>query len=175
MDQLPPDPFLDPVRRRHPDVDVVVLPPEAPQPPDAPGDPDQEAAAAGLPALAGAVDEATAGLWPGLAGEAPPPAQVGFGTDPGTVVVRARCRARVLDEPGVPVVLARLRETLEQQGWEPRRAEGEVARFTGRRAGLRLRASYAAESGALLVEVVSDPVRVGRERASALAGAGEAA
>ena len=68
-----------------------------------------------------------------------------------------------------PGLLARLRELLEQQGWHPRRAEGEVARITGGRDGLRVRASYAAGSGAFLVEVASAPLR-GRRRAGGRPG-----
>ena len=166
---LAADPFWATVRRRHPDVDLALLPPEPPPAgPRADSSPDDEAAAL-VAATRAAVDEAARSLWPPLVGGAPPRAAVAFGTAEGTVVVRVRASARHLADPGP---LARLRELLEQQGWHPRRAEGEVARITGGRDGLRVRASYAAASGAFLVEVASAPLAVGRERAAALAGSG---
>jgi hypothetical protein len=162
---LAADPFWAPVRRRHPDVDLALLPPESPPAPPPAGD---EADALVVSART-AVDEAAGALWPPLVGGAPPRAAVAFGTGEGTVVVRVRASARHVADPGL---LGRLRELLEQQGWRPRRAEGEVARITGGRDGLRVRASYAAGSGAFLVEVASAPLAVGVERAAALAGSG---
>src|SRR5689334_18958562 len=91
------DPFFARVRRRHPDLDLVLLPPETPGAPETP-----EAAGAGRPATAepGAeealandranVEEAARRL--GLA----EPAVIARGRRPGTV--RARVRA-VRDEP----------------------------------------------------------------------------
>ena len=167
---LTADPFWAPVRRRHPDVDLALLPPEAPPPGPTADDPGAAAdVIAAVAAARAAVDDAVGALWPPLVGGAPPRSAVAFGTTEGTVVVRVRASARHVADPGL---LARLRELLEQQGWRPRRAEGEVARITGGRDGLRVRASYAAGSGAFLVEVASAPLAVGAERAAALAGSG---
>ena len=166
---LAADPFWAPVRRRHPDVDLALLPPVAP-PPRPPADTGATAGPdAALAAAQATVDEAAGVLWPPLVGGAPPRSAVAFGTSEGTVVVRVRASARHVADPGL---LGRLRELLEQQGWHPRRAEGEVARITGGRDGLRVRASYAAGSGTFLVEVASAPLAVGVERAAALAGSG---
>jgi hypothetical protein len=164
---LAADPFWATVRRRHPDVDLALLPP-GPPPAGPSAEPPADDEALALVATARAtVDRAAGSLWPPLVGGAPPRATVAFGTAEGTVVVRVRASARHVADPGL---LARLRELLEQQGWHPRGAEGEVARITGGRDGLRVRASYAAASGAFLVEVASAPLDVGRERAAALAG-----
>ncbi|MFC5179280.1 hypothetical protein [Nocardioides taihuensis] len=166
---LAADPFWASVRRRHPDVDLVLLPPEPP-PAGPPTDPRGDDEAAALVATArAAVEEAARTLRLPLVAGAPPRAVVAFGTVEGTVVVRVRASARHVADPGL---LARLREQLEQRGWHPRRAEGEVARIAAGSDGLRIRASYAAASGAFLVEVASAPLAVGRERAAALAGGG---
>jgi hypothetical protein len=154
----PLDDFFAPVRRRHPDVDLVVLPPEPPPPPRAVAA-DDAAERAGE--RVGAVTEL---VWSAsrLEGEAPG-TRFAYGPDAGTVVARSRVSVRV---DGCP--LDGLRTRLEREGWRPRRIEGPLARLTGNRGDVRVRASYAAETGALVLEVSSEPLLVGVLRAREL-------
>lgn len=149
------DPFFAPLRRRHPDVDLVLLPPErSPQ-----VDP------VGVGVVAAATDRAArvAGRLGQVAGLGDATgSRLGFGPDPGTVVATARLAAgSAADE----TVLDRLARAGAADGWEVRRRTGAVASLVGRHAGLRLRATYAAATRALLVEVASTPLTVGTARA----------
>lgn len=151
----PLPPFWAAVRRRHPDVDLVVLPDEQPVPEPAVDD----------AAVHAAVERVTATVRD-LADDAPDtPAAVAYGPTEGTVVARARVSA---GRPDGHEVLGALRRRLEADGWEVRRLEGEVLRLVGRRDGLQVRASYAGATGGLLLEVASDPLPVGKDRARGL-------
>lgn len=148
----PPDAFFAPVRRRHPDVDIVVLPPAARAIAAAPVTAHQVAAT--LDRVAGTAER----IWSPTLG-AVASARLAFGPAYGTVVASARCGATT---PDGFAALAALRGVLEADGWQVRRLAGEVERLTGERDDLRVQASYAVAAGALLVEVRSQPMTVGR-------------
>lgn len=161
MELTPPTaplpPFWAAVRRRHPDVDLVVLPDEQPAVEPAVDD----------TVVHTAVDRVTAAVRD-LAGdqEAPDdPAAIAYGPAEGTVVARARVSA---GRPDGHEALRALRSRLEADGWEVRRLEGDVVRLVARRDELHVRASYAEPNGAFLLEVVSDPLPVGKDRARGL-------
>lgn len=154
----PLDPFFEPVRRRHRDVDIVVLPPQREAPA---GEPLEEAQ---VVATLDRVDGAAARFRDPALGPARA-ARMGFGPDDGTVVASARAAATTTERSGV---LAELREALEADGWRVRQLPGEVERVSGVREDLRVQASYADSTGALLVEVRSSPMYVGRARAREL-------
>ncbi len=156
-------PFLTPVRRRHPDVDVVVLPPPAPPPgdPDPVGEADVDEQRARVTRLA-------ARWWRSVEPAAGPPEQrVRFGPAPGTVVASARHRARV--ETGA-VLLAGIAAAVQRDGGHVRRTRTGMDRVAGELDGVRVRASYAEQTGAVLLEVESEPMFVGRRRARELVG-----
>lgn len=152
----PLPPFWATVRRRHPDVDLVLLPDQGPVPPGDEVD-DQ--------AVASAVDRVNA-LVDALGAEPPAEARIGFGPDLGTVVPRVRLASNRDD--GV-AALDRLGDQLEELGWSVHRAEGGVARLVAHRDDLRVRASYAEQSGTFLLDVTAEPLPVGAERARELA------
>lgn len=159
------DPFFDAVRRRHPDVDLVVLPPD-----DAtePADPVDDATVARVVQL---VAEAAADLWSAVApgSGATPTTRVGFAdreTD-----VRAVARVAETTRDGY-ALLVRLRHELEQRGWfvqrPPSRQGSELERLVAELDGGHLVASYAEGSGAVLLELSSSALPVGVERAREL-------
>ena len=156
----PLDAFFTPVRRRHPDVDIVVLPPPEPASSGDPVDGAQvDAALDRVHDTASRVSEAALGH------TTVPAATWAFGQDEGTVV--ASVRAGTTTDHGFSL-LAELRELLERDGWRIRRPPGEVERLVGARGDVRVQASYAETTGALLLEVRSDPIQVGRSRARVL-------
>lgn len=156
----PLDAFFAPVRRRHPDVDLVVLPAESSAPSTEPLP--EERVDATLERVA-----VTAGrVWAAAAeGTATPPARLVFGPDEGTVVASGRSSSTTPDGLGA---LVALRGALEGEGWKVRRLEGAVERISGVQGDLRVQASYAERTGALLLEVRSEPMYVGRTRAREL-------
>jgi hypothetical protein len=156
-----PDPFLSAVRRRHPDVDIVARTPESPSAPRD-GRVDDAAVAATVDRLQRQATE----LWSHILEEADgPTVELTFGQLPGTVVARSRHAASVPDRPGV---LDELHDALEGEGWEFRRPWGAVERLVGRLDGVELRATYAAETGALLVVLTSVSLVVGADHAREL-------
>ena len=156
----PLDAFFAPVRRRHPDVDIVVLPtPE-------PGPPMERLHEAQVGATLDLVSATAERVWTAAAGATtPPPARWRFGPDEGTVVASARSSVTTPDGFGA---LVALRGALEGEGWRVRRLAGAVERLSGVRGDLRVQASYAEDAGALLLELRSEPVFVGRARAREL-------
>jgi hypothetical protein len=156
----PLDAFFAPVRRRHPDVDIVVLPTT---------DPARSGESLGEAEVLAALDRVAGTLqWVSDAGfptAATPPARLGFGPDEGTVVASARSSVTTPDGFGALVVL---RGALEGEGWRLRRPRGAVERLSGVLGALRVHASYAESSGALLLEVSSEPMFVGPARAREL-------
>lgn len=158
------DPFFGAVRRRHRDVDIVVLPP-VPLP------------ASAVPLVPVGDDEVAATLirvatlarqlWAGVARESTdtPVGRFAYGTGPGTVRGTARLATRRDD--GFHVLVA-LRHELETHGWEVTRLAGAVERMVGRLDDLTVSASYAEGSDALLLEVSSESLPVGEARAREL-------
>ena len=156
-----PDPFLAAVRRRHPDVDLVAQPPD-PASASTDGRVDDAAVHAAVERLQQQATE----LWSHVAEHgAGPTVGLTFGALPGTVVARSRHAATVPDRPGI---LDELHNALQGEGWEFRRPWGEVERLVGRLDGVELRATYAVETGALLVVLTSGPLTVGADHAREL-------
>ncbi len=166
----PADPFFTTLQRRHPDVDLVLLPPEPPM------DPDVAITAPEARLLAGAAVATIAGvvaeLWPGPPSEAAPVTRMRYGVSESEV----RAAARVVLRPANPVdgvdALEQLVERLLVGGWQPRLVTGEVARLTARRDGVDLRATVAPATGVLVATVGSDPVVVGVGQARELVRGG---
>lgn len=155
----PLDAFFGAVRRRHPDVDIVVLPPE-------PAPPVQQADEAGLAAVLARTADTANAAWAACGqptGTSTP--RWRFGPDAGTVLASARADAETTE--GHEALVA-LRRAIENDGWRVRRLEGGVERLSGSRGDITVQASYAEGSGALLLEVSSTPVFVGRARAREL-------
>ncbi|MCW2812945.1 MAG: hypothetical protein JWN84_400 [Nocardioides sp.] len=149
------------LHRRHPDVDLVLLPPE-PAPVEAP-----EAGPDEVAAVLTAVTTTAGRIWSAVAHDSTVAPQVrwSYAADPG----RVRAVARVVEpQPDGFHVLVALRHELEQHGWAVARPPGAVERLTGHLDELTLTASYAEQTGVLLVTVSSDPVVVGAGRATAL-------
>lgn len=157
---VPPDAFFAPVRRRHPDLDIVVLP--TPGPPRAEEPVDDAQLAATLDRVTGAVGRMSAAVLPGAQ---PPTARWSFGPAEGTVTAAARCAVRTADGSGA---LGTLCGVLSNEGWRIHRVPGALERITGVRDDLRVQASCAQGTGALLVEVRSEPRSVGKARARRL-------
>jgi hypothetical protein len=164
MQLEPPDAplgaFFAPVRRRHPDVDIVVLPAAEPAPPAEPLDEAQ--AAATLDQVATTAELAWDAMGRATAAST---ARWRYGTDDGTAVATARSSATTPDGLGA---LVALRGALQAGGWRVRRLPGAVERLSGVRGALRVQASYAEDTGALLLEVSSRSMPVGRIRAREL-------
>jgi hypothetical protein len=155
------DPFFAAVRRRHPDVDIVVLPADD-EPDAAPLSPAEVAAALHrVTMLAGA-------LWstamPGATEQ--PDARFRFGASPASARAVATVSARRADGFAV---LVQLRHELERLGWAVARPQGAgIERLTGVFDDMELTASYAEVSTALLLTISSGSLPVGAERAAAL-------
>jgi hypothetical protein len=156
----PLDAFFTPVRRRHPDVDIVLGPAPEPAPPAQPVD--EAHLAATLDRVTGVARRLSTVVVPT---EQPPSAQWGFGPAEGTVTACARSATTTRDGFGA---LVALRGVLEAGGWRVRRLPGTVERLSGARDGLGLRASYAEGTGVLLLEVRSEPSHVGKAQARSL-------
>jgi hypothetical protein len=158
-----PDPFFEAVRRRHPDVDIVLLPPDAPS-------------AEPVGAL---VDDATVGeetarltrlaasLWRVAAEsrEGTPEATLSPGLLPGTVQPRIRV---VRHDPDGLTVLVRLKDELVDRGWRVDRIPGPVERVVAEGEEASVTASYAPGFDTFIVELVSPALHVGAERARTL-------
>jgi hypothetical protein len=153
--ELPP--FWAAVRRRHPDVDIVVLPDER----EPAGEPAGAVELATALELTGAV---AARAWAAVATEAPGPPGAGFafGPDEAHVVARARVSAQADPSP-----LPALTAALQAEGWEVRELPGAARRLVARHDDAELVASYA-DSGVLVLTVSSAPLLVGVDRAREL-------
>lgn len=157
MASLPPDPALaDPmlheVRRRHPDVDIVLLPPSAPL--DEPS-----ATAAQCHARMQHADRVLATLSERLDHE--PTARVDYWWSQAHPEVRRWVTAASYGQPGdggaVPL-LRRLANILVHLGWEPRPAADGSPRVRGVAGPFELVAE--AQGDAVSVTITSDPLHV---------------
>ena len=152
----PLPPFFAAVRRRHPDIGIVLLPPELPadEPIDQPATEKQ---------LANAFDLTTGTAtraWAEAVGDGQlPESRFAFGPDEDTVTVRARVSARL---DGSPLVL--LAAALAPSGWEVGQRPGDVSQLVAHRATMQLVASYAVASGAFVLTASSTPRTVGVDR-----------
>jgi len=158
-----PDPFFEAVRRRHPDVDIVLLPPDEPL-----------AVPAGPPADAAAVDAALAratalagSLWRVVpeTPEATPGASVAAGPAVGTVQPRVRL---VKHDADGHAMLVRLKDELVDRGWRVDRIPGPVERVVAAGEGASVSASYAPDPGTFILDLTTRPLLVGPERARML-------
>ncbi len=154
------DPFFAAVRRRHPDVDLVVLPPDAPD--EEPVETVDDATVARAADLVGGfADE----LWRAIAPltRVKPQSRLRYGDRESDVQAVARVVDRRSDGYAV---LVRLRHELELRGWAVQRPAGALERLSASLDGGRLVASYAEETGVVMLELCSAglPVGVGRAR-----------
>ena len=164
----PLPPFFAAVRRRHPDVDIVLLPPESPAGPPGPRDAEGARAPASEDQLANAYDLTTGTatrIWAEVVGDGQvPETRVRFGADQASVTVRARLSTR-LDESRLDALAA----ALEAGGWEVGRRRDVGGQLFARRRSTQLVASYAEATGTFVVTVTSPSLLVGVERARELA------
>jgi len=164
-DEHPDEPFFRELRRRHPEIDLVLLPPERPAP--AAGTGSEEMAGEELIRVANQARQ----LWRAIAadGTEGPEARYRFGSDASSVRPFATLTTRRDD--GYEVLI-RLRHQLESDGWEVRRPAGTVERLSGELAGLEVAASYAEALGVLVFTMSGRSVTVGQPRARELTAAG---
>jgi hypothetical protein len=153
---LPPQ--LAGLRRRHEDVDIVVLPPDGPPSGGPVADEQVQAAAAKVDGLASQVWTDATDV------RVEPVTRVGYGPEPGTVVAKSRILVRV---PGGEHVVHELARVLGDDGWRVGRAP-DGPRLVARRDDVFARVSYADVSGAVLVDLACDPMLVGTDRARRL-------
>ncbi len=157
------DPFFREVRRRHPDVDIVLLPPS-----------DGERTAADAPvvddaAVAAArtrVAETAQWLWSVAApgSDEAPRERLGFAAHEGWL----RSGARVAEHrDDGSAALQRLDDALRDRGADVRREPGALPRLHAVLGDLTVTASAAA-TGAVLLAVESAPLHVGEHRAPEL-------
>ncbi len=154
------DPFFDAVRRRHPDVDIVVLPPVPAATVPASTVPEEPVGDDEVAATLIRVATLARQLWASAARESTevPEARFAYGTGP--AAVRGTARLATRHDDGFHVLVA-LRHELETHGWEVTRPPGAVERMVGHLDDLTVSASYAARTGALLFEVSSESLPVG--------------
>lgn len=159
----PLPPFFAAVRRRHPDVDIVLLPPD-----QRAAEPTGQPEPATELQLANAFDLATGTatkVWAAAVGDGQvPDTRFAFGDDPASVTARARLAGPIDGSPLVP-----LAATLTQDGWELAYRAGDISQLVGRRATMHLSATYAAASGSFVVTATSASLPVGADRARELA------
>ena len=149
------------LHRRHPDVDLVILPP-SPPPADVP-QADDDVVAAAFSDVARATRQVWATVVPD--GTAQPRTRWSYAADPGRVQPVGRVVERRAD--GFHLLVG-LRHELEGNGWAVTRPAGAVERLTGRLDDLTLTASYAEATDVLLLTVSHEPLVVGPQRAVAL-------
>lgn len=155
--QLLADPFWSVVARRHPELEIVLVPG------DEPGlaTPIVEADAAYVAAIVAAID----GQRPvdGWDGAEAPRAEIMPGPSPDTVEVRLKYSQR--DAAGLETLAA-----MAQHADHAQRRDGEVATLTAAFDLLRLRATWARETEILVVRLTSPALRVGKDLAARLLG-----
>lgn len=158
-----PDPFFEVVRRRHPDVDIVLLPPDEPS--AMPVGPQADDAA-----VHEALSRATAlaaSLWR-VVPESPeeaPQATVTPGPVQGTVQPRVRV---VRNGAEGHAMLVRLKDELVDRGWRVDRIPGPVERVVATGEEASVAASYAPDPGTFILDLTTPPLLVGPERARLL-------
>ncbi|GAA4733122.1 hypothetical protein GCM10023350_15740 [Nocardioides endophyticus] len=155
----PLPPFFAAVRRRHPDVDIVLLPGERPE--------SEHAEQATEQQLANAFDLTTGTAtraWAEAVGDGQlPESRFAFGPDEDSVTARARVSARLDGSPLLPLAAA-----LAQTGWDIGQRPGAVSQLFAHRATMQLVASYAAANGTFVLTASSTPLLVGVDRAREL-------
>lgn len=161
-----PDPFFDVVRRRHPDVDIVLLPPE---PPPLPVTADAVATDRTVERARDRCQGLAAALWQVLVEdpEQPPTADLVPGVATGWVKPRVQ---EVRHGTGGRLVLVRLEDELRARGWRVDRVPGPIERVLAGEGEAAVAASYAGATGTFLFELTGPEVYVGSGRARALVG-----
>ena len=164
----PPDPLFAALRRRHPDVDLVLLPPEPPAPAhrDPRGDPaelDARLAEVGL--AQERLRAATATSVPDLTPVAP--VAPAFGDSESQVRAVVRLRGTGEDDPGL---VERVATALRDGGWAVRVAGGatEVGRVLAVLDDVELTLTHARAARVVLAVLVGPSLAVGVEQARRL-------
>ena len=153
-------PFWAAVRRRRPDVGLVLLADQAPPPDATTAEPD-------LTAAADRVAGHATGSWAIATGaDEPLVPRLAHGPAEHTVVARVRVSARLGACP-----LDDLESALRDGGWRTSRPRAGLDLLVASRPGTDLRASYA-DTGVLSLSVQSTPQPVGITRARDLVRAG---
>ena len=157
--------FFRELRRRHPEIDLVLVPP--PRPPAAAEIDADETAAGELIRVATQARQLWSAIAPGATEE--PEARYRFGGD--SASVRPVSTLTTRRDDGYEV-LVRLRHELESHGWDVQRPDGTVERLTGVLDALDVSASYAEGLGVLVFSMSGPSVTVGAERARDLTASG---
>lgn len=166
MRLLPPDvpvtaPLFAEVRRRQPDVDLVLLPPLERDP----GPPPRELTDEDAVALRARLADEAVRLWP-TAGAAPT-TRLRYGSVEAAVRAEARLAGRPDDTESVVASLrARLADSAPDPAPDPAPDAGGADRVTGR-------VTCARTSGLVVLTLTSPEVVVGRPRARAVVRAGD--
>lgn len=159
------DPFFEPLRRRHPDVDLVLLPPvAATAPPARHAAPEPAAEATVAEAWAG-IRSAAAALAAWLPGAEP---EVGWHSGGAVGTVRPTAVASATLDDGADVV-DRLADAVAAAGWTATR---RPHRLVARSGDLTLTVTFAPSTRLLLARVTGRVLHVGPVRAAALVGEG---
>lgn len=168
------DPFWSVVRRRDPDLNVVVLPPAGPRPKDS-GRPPQDA-----PAFAERCAASARDLWCRLLrlddDADAPPARARWIPGPTRDSVRheATLTAEDVEPDAIPELMRRTADVLEHEGWHVLVPHTGMPRVTAGHDGelgrVELLLVYVPERRCLALRVDSDGLPVGRDRAGALVG-----
>ncbi len=162
-----PDPFWSVVRRRHPDVDIVLLPADAPAVPrDQPARP-----VADVEAAATETDEVARGWWRALVDdEVPAPAGRWLPGSAREVVRREAALAREgLDPVATTTRVQEAAEALSRDGWHVLApADGMPRVMASRPSGEEVLLLLVPATGRLLLRLRTGPLDVGRPRAHAL-------
>ena len=168
------DPLLDTVHRRHPDVDIVVLPPETAAPVAVTAEPATPVGADAARSARTATAAEAARLWASML-ELDPEVAAGTvrprlapGRVPGVVVPTALATATTSPAETDLSALSALGAALD--GWDVRRRPGPVESLHATRAGAAVRATYAPSTGVVVLEVTGPALRVGDDVAHLLVG-----
>ncbi|ALX05382.1 hypothetical protein [Aeromicrobium erythreum] len=149
------EPFWDVVRRRHPDVDVVLLPPaEATAPPGSDRDPVSVETAQ---ELAARLDQEFASVWELLLGGPPEPSPVRWTSSPVPGTARPVRSQRSRDERGEDLV-GTSRAVLTDLGWTTSEPQAGLPLLVAERDDRDLRLTV--HDGAVLLEVHGPAVPV---------------
>lgn len=169
-EHLDDDPFWSVVRRRHPDLDIVVLPP-APAAPTAAAEPQQSPESFAQLQLA-TIEE----LWATLVGHGMPRSDAQW--IPGPTPDSARCAITLtVDEVDSAAGLGHLREALtplKHEGWSVFRPPTGMPRIMADRPGelgdANLLFGYAPDQRRLFARLTSTGLLVGSRKATELIG-----
>ena len=168
------DPLLDTVHRRHPDVDIVVLPPETAAPVAAAVEPATPVGADAARSARTATGAEAVRLWASMLGLDPEVAvgavrpRLAPGRVPGVVVPTALATATTSPAETDLSALSALGAALD--GWDVRRRPGPGGVQALDRSGAAVRATYAPSTGVVVLEVTGPALAVGVDVAHVLVG-----